>query len=165
MLAGYHDKYSRYEIEKKYLLSRLPKALPERYVDIQDTYLPNCSLRLRIERNCSGIVIGRKLTKKDKAPERGSTVSVITSLYLSEDDLKALGSLNGFTLNKRRHIYEDEKNRIVFDVFRGKLEGLILAEIEFKDERSCSNFEPPESEWREVTSNPNYSGGYLAVHS
>jgi len=162
MLAGHLGNYSRYEIEKKYLLKKLPTSLPEYYVDINDLYLFNSSLRLRIEKSSSGEIIGRKLTKKDKAPEKGPETNIITSLYLSEDDLNALENIKGSFVSKRRYIYEDEVSRVVYDEFKDKLTGLLIAEIEFKDYELCSKYKPKYSDWEDVTGNPKYSGGNLA---
>ena len=165
MLAGYLGNYSRYEIERKYLLRELPDSLPEYYVDIDDLYLKDSSLRLRVERSPSGEIVGRKLTKKDKAIDKGVETSVITSLYLSEGDLISLGQLNGATLMKRRYIQELPEQRVVYDVFHGELEGLIMVEVEFKDYEALSSFKPENSRWEEVTGNPDYSGGRLAFRS
>lgn len=162
MLAGYVGNYSRYEIERKFLLEKLPSILPEHYVDIHDIYLSNSSLRLRIERSPSGDVIGRKLTKKDRAPKKGKETNIITSLYLTESDLTSLGELSGASLIKRRFTLENESRRIVYDVFQDHLEGLIMAEVEFKNHESKLRFKPQCSSWQEVTGNPNYSGGSLA---
>jgi CYTH domain-containing protein len=165
MLAGYVGNYSRYEIEKKFLLKKLPESIPEHYVDIHDLYLQNSSLRLRVERLPNGNIVGRKLTRKEKAPEIGEEFSVITSLYLTENDLGALGQLNGFSLKKRRYIQEFSERRIVFDQFLGELEGLVIAEIEFRNSESLSNFVLADADWEEVTGNPEFSGGHLAFKS
>ncbi len=162
MLAGYVGNYSRYEIEKKFLLKKLPDALPEYYIDIHDHYLKNSSLRLRIERSPKGEIIARKLTRKERAPEMGVETSVITSLNLTENDLAALGQLNGSSLKKRRYILEFSDQRVVYDKFQGALEGLLLAEIEFKNFEVLSKFELNGADWEEVTGNPEYSGGNLA---
>ena len=162
MLAGYVGNYSRYEIEKKFLLNKLPDTLPETYIDIHDLYLKNSNLRLRIERSPSGEIIGRKLTRKESAPDEGLETSVITSLNLTENDLLALGQLNGSSLKKRRYILEFSDQRVVFDQFQGVLDGLILAEIEFKNYEALSKFELKYVDWEEVTGNPEYSGGSLA---
>ncbi len=163
MLAGDAGKYAKFEIEKKYLLAHLPKDVPNDFIEIQDKYLFNCSLRLRIERSSQGEIIARKLTKKDKAPEKDATISIITSLYLSENDFKALENLPGNLLRKRRYYREDDKNRFCFDVFVGPLTGLVLAEIEFLDETTCRGFSPKETDWIEVTHDQSYSGGILAA--
>lgn len=162
MLAGYIGNYSRYEIERKFLLKELPDLLPESYVDIQDLYLVNSNLRLRVEKSPSGEIIGRKLTKKDRAPDKGIETCVITSLYLSENDLISLGHLAGAVLSKRRYIVETSNRRTVYDVFQDELKGLIMAEVEFKDRESLSNYVLESSSWEEVTGNSDYSGGKLA---
>jgi CYTH domain-containing protein len=162
VLAGYVGNYSRYEIEKKFLLEKLPESLPEFYYEIHDHYLHDSNLRVRIEWSHSGEIVGRKLTKKEKAPEKGAETSVITTIYLTENELAALGQLNGYSLKKRRFIQEFSDRRIVYDEFQERLAGLILAEIEFKDYETLSQFEPVNSDWKDVTGNPKYSGGYLA---
>lgn len=164
LLAGYVGNYSRYEIEKKFLLKKLPDTLPESYIDIHDHYLINSSLRLRIERSPSGEIVGRKLTKKEKVPDMGAETSVITSLNLTENDLTALGQLNGSSLKKRRYTIESSDQRIVYDKFQGALEGLLLAEIEFINYEALSMFELNcvDRDWEEVTGKSEYSGGNLA---
>ncbi len=162
MLAGYVGNYSRYEIEKKFLLKELPEILPESYIDIHDHYLKNSNLRLRIERSNTGEIIGRKLTRKERATDLGAETSIMTSLNLTENDLLALGMLNGSSLKKRRYIEEFSERRIIYDQFQGELSGLVLAEIEFKSYEALSKFELNCSGWVEVTGNPEYSGGYLA---
>ena len=162
MLAGYLGNYSRYEIEKKYLLREVPKSLPDTFTEIHDLYLHNSSLRLRVETLPSGKVIGRKLTKKDRAPEKGCETSIITSLYLSENDFLALRALKGASIYKKRYMLESVERRVVYDLFQGKLEGLILVEVEFPDYDSLASFEPESANWEDVTGNPKYSGGNLA---
>jgi CYTH domain-containing protein len=165
LLAGRSGHYSRFEIERKFVLNEFPSDLPSDCVDICDTYLFDCSLRLRVETTANGVVIGRKLTKKESAQNISLQTSIITSLNLSEKDLAALGKINGYTLNKRRYIYENESNRVVYDRFFGKLAGLFLVEVEFLDQTSCNCFAPSNDDWQEVTGNPEYSGGRLAARN
>jgi CYTH domain-containing protein len=87
----------------------------------------------------------------------------MTTLYLSEADLAALGSMTGAVIEKRRYFVETEDNRISIDVFKGSLGGLILAEVEFKTEEARANY-ISQNDWIEVTSDINYSCGYLAFH-
>ena len=162
MLAGYLGNYSRYEIERKYLVTELPDFLPDTFTEIHDLYLKDSSLRLRVEKTSTGEVIGRKLTKKDRAPEKGPETSVITSLYLSENDLISLGELSGASIIKKRYSFEYSDRRVVYDVFQGGLTGLVLVEVEFQDFDSLSTFQPESTDWEDVTGNPKYSGGNLA---
>ncbi len=162
MLAGHTGNYARFEIEKKYLLKSAPANLPRTFNDIEDLYLPDSSLRLRIVKSESGDVISRNLTKKDKSPEGDPSISIMTSLYLTERDLSALGSLTGATIQKRRYIEGTERRRTSIDFFRGPFEGLILAEVEFKTTEDRDQYIPPDRGWVEVTGDPRYSCGYLS---
>jgi CYTH domain-containing protein len=101
------------------------------------------------------------LTKKEKAPGGSPSVSIMTSLYLSEGDLAALGPLRGVAIEKRRYSVETETSRTSVDFFRGPFEGLILAEVEFLTEDACNQFAPPPG-WTEVTGDPRYSCGQMA---
>jgi CYTH domain-containing protein len=163
MLAGYTGKYGRFEIERKFVLKLFPAGFSDEFQDLHDTYLPHSTLRLRIIRSPKGEVTGRNLTQKSKPPGSQDSVSIMTSLYLSEDDLSALGSLNGAVIEKRRYFVETESNRISIDVFKGLFHGLILAEVEFRSEQERDAYSPPE-EWAEVTGNRDYSCGFLAFH-
>ncbi len=58
---------------------------------------------------------------------------------------------------------ETEENRITVDVFKGELEGLILAEVEFKSDADRDGYSSPEG-WVEVTGRQDYSSGYMAFH-
>jgi CYTH domain-containing protein len=163
MLAGHSGNYARYEIEKKYLLKKLPDIMPDAFQDLSDLYLKESSLRLRIVKSSDGLVLSRNLTKKDKVDGRDPSISLMTSLYLSETDLASLGTLNGAIIAKRRYFQETETSRISIDIFKGAFEGLILAEVEFKTEEARDQFEAPK-DWTDVTGNQKYSCGFLAFN-
>ncbi len=163
MLAGHTGKYGRFEIERKFALKEVPQNFLGNFHDLHDTYLPNSSLRLRIVRSSSGEILSRNLTQKHKASEYDSTISIMTSIYLTEGDLDALGSLDGAIVEKRRYFHETENNRVTIDVFTGSLLGLVMAEVEFQNESARDNYVPPNN-WEEVTGNQNYSCGYLAFN-
>ncbi len=162
MLAGHTGKYGRFEIERKFVLKSVPEQFRE-FHDLHDTYLPDSSLRLRIARSANGEIISRNLTQKNKAPGLDPSVSIMTSLHLSESDLAALMPVKGAVIEKRRYFVETENNRIAVDVFKGKLEGLVLAEVEFKTDTDRDAYSAPEG-WVEVTGRQDYSCGYMAFH-
>lgn len=112
-------------------------------------------------KSSDGKLIGRNLTKKERASPEDPSISVMTSLYLSADDLQALGELKGAVIEKRRYFRENAESRTTFDVFGGNHVGLIIAEVEFLDEASRDRFQPP-IDWIEVTGVQRYSCGYLA---
>jgi CYTH domain-containing protein len=51
---------------------------------------------------------------------------------------------------------------IEIDVYRGVHEGLVVAEVEFPDEKSCAEFEAPDWFGAEVTGDQRYSNLKLA---
>lgn len=67
-----------------------------------------------------------------------------------------------------------EKQRWVFslggglvcelDVFKGELEGLIVAEVEFSCEEEAEKFAPPEWFGKEVTTDPKFTNAQLAFN-
>ena len=54
-------------------------------------------------------------------------------------------------------------NRVVeIDVYGGRHNGLVVAEVEFDDEESAKNFQPPDWLGDDVTGDPRYSNQLLA---
>ncbi len=51
---------------------------------------------------------------------------------------------------------------IEIDVYRGIHDGLVVAEVEFPDERSCAQFEPPDWMGTDVSGKRRYSNVALA---
>ena len=72
-----------------------------------------------------------------------------------------------FTQNKRieKHRYQLQQGPwiIEVDVFKGRLEGLILAEIEFPSLQAANDFTPPEWFGSEVTKLPIFKNKNLAL--
>jgi CYTH domain-containing protein len=54
------------------------------------------------------------------------------------------------------------KRTVEVDVYRGPLEGLVTAEVEFPDEESAREFRPPDWLGREVTGDERYKNESLA---
>ena len=67
-------------------------------------------------------------------------------------------------VEKTRYIIALDDCRIELDVFHGRHNGLILAEVEFADETSCDEFEAPEWFGQEVTEDSRYMNRNLAVN-
>ncbi|MDQ2919669.1 MAG: adenylate cyclase, partial [Verrucomicrobiota bacterium] len=68
----------------------------------------------------------------------------------------------GARLTKTRYDVPWKKSIIEIDVYHGSNEGLIVAEVEFPDEKSCCKFQPPAWLGEEVTSAGRYSNPLLA---
>ena len=156
-------KYARREIERRFLLRRPPAELAGRAADLRitDHYLPGTRLRLRrIESADGGVVL--KLGQKFRAPGQDALETTMTNLVLNESEYALLRTLGGTEVVEDRFIYLDRGRRYAVDLFRGRLEGLVLAEAEFESREWAAALPPPEFAAAEVTHDPRFTGGELA---
>ena len=73
--------------------------------------------------------------------------------------------IEGRLIEKRRYILPFGKYKIELDIFKGKLEGLIYAEVEFPSKEEAENFSAPEWFNRELTEEPGNSNADLALRN
>ncbi len=149
-------KYAQLELERRWLVdkAKLPSLeLPCKH--IEDSYLTNTRLRLRAVTDGPDAVY--KLCKK--YGKRGVTEAV-ANVYLSKREFELLNGLAGSKLEKRRYALPEG----ALDVFGGRLEGLVIFEVEFGSEREALSFTPPDFVTLEVTGFPEYEGASLAEH-
>lgn len=146
------------EIERKYLV----KHVPENYGSypchtIEQAYL------------CTGPVVRVRrdndeyyLTYKGK----GLLAREEYNLPLNEQAyLHLLSKADGIILTKKRYLIPLPGSchlTIEMDVFEGKYEGLVLAEVEFPTEEEAMAFEAPEWFGRDVTFSGEYQNSRLA---
>ena len=152
-------KYARHEHERRFLLAELPAGHPIRTVAIHDRYITNTRLRLRRwqQTKPSEEAPVFKLTQKVPAASGGS--GLITNTYLCESEYDVFATLPAAALSKTRHSIAP----LGVDVFAGELAGLLLAEIEFDTAEELQSFAVPEFAVAEVTGDPRFTGGQLAV--
>lgn len=156
-------KYAQFELERRWLLDRLPEPLqnsPE-YQLIEDRYINGTPLRLRRMSDASGEVTALKLTQKYQAPDQTAYATTITNFYLDEASYALLETLPAKILLKRRYKLQDGRFHFSIDQFSGPLDGLILAEIEQPDMDSLLAILHPTCALREVTEDPRFNGGNL----
>ena len=75
------------------------------------------------------------------------------------------GKIEGRLIEKRRYILPFGKYKIELDIFKGKLEGLIYAEVEFPSKEEAENFSAPEWFNRELTEEPGNSNADMALRN
>ena len=125
------------EIERKYLISELPDHL-EQYPHrtIEQGYLCTEPV-VRVRRDGEKYV----LTYKSK----GFLIREEYNLPLTRESyLHLINKADGRIITKERYcIPLDDNLTIELDIFKGDLEPLILAEVEFPDEDSAKAFIPP----------------------
>ena len=155
-------KYVWVERERRWLCANIPMHLVQRTEDITDLYVTGTRLRLREALPRDGGAPMRRLGRKaDVTP----STRLLTSLYLSQEEFALFSGLSGATLSKIRHYLRSPDGVVLsIDRFSGALDGLILAEAEFEDDAALTAFAMPDFALCEVTDDPRYGGGQLALH-
>jgi CYTH domain-containing protein len=145
------------EIERKFLVSGTGwrkradrgKAIRQAYLALTDAM----SIRVRIVGNAKGY-----LTLKS-AQVRTTRSEFEYAIPLKE--ARALMKMRtGRLIEKRRHVVRSGTARFEVDVFKGAHRGLVIAEIEFDNERA--QFDRPEWLGKEVTGEERYYNANLA---
>jgi CYTH domain-containing protein len=158
-------KYARIELERRFLLGGLPPGVDPAsgYRQLEDLYFPGTSLRLRRVTAPSGEVVELKLNQKLEHEPRISSHRIITSFYLGPADYRHLAQLRGARLAKRRYVWPWQGVRFGVDVFEGGLAGLVLASAEVESEAILASLPALPIAHVEVTAEPLFAGGTLAV--
>lgn len=147
------------EIERKYLVVAPPEDLSGQSSEaIRQGYLDReaggTSIRLR-QRGEAYV-----LTVKQGSGLRRAEVEVT----LGKAQFDALWPLTeGRRLSKTRYYLAHGAHTIECDVFHERLEGLVLAEVEFDSEQAAEAFQPPSWFGRDVTGEDAYGNHALAV--
>ena len=157
-------KYACLEVEYRYLLNRIPGDLPDTPKGwlITDHYFANTRLRLRHMKSFSGGENIYKLTQKYRSANQSAYETTITNIYLSEAEYHLLDALKGKLLKKRRYPYTLQNYALSLDVFEGRHQGLILAEMELETKAGVAELAFPSFVLKEVTEDPFFTGGNLA---
>lgn len=154
-----NSRFARPEWERRFLLEKFPLNVSvTRVVEIVDRYITGTRLRLRRMNDSDGLV-AFKLTQKVNDDAVGAFQGQLTTIYLSEPEYDVLAKLPACVLGKTRHSVPP----LGIDVFKNELTGLILAEAEFGSAVEAAAFEPPAFSFREVTTDPRFTGGSLAI--
>jgi len=146
------------EIERKFLLKQLPDQLRRsRHSIIEQGYLATESA-------------GRQVRLRKKGKTASLTFKVGRGAHREEREIKLSPKqfaalwpgTAGRRLRKVRYDIPWKNLLIEIDVYRGKHDGLVVAEVEFPDRVTCRRFKPPSWFGREVTGEKRYSNVRLA---
>lgn len=157
MKKNVSKKQAAREIERKFLIKRLPSRLNKFHHDaIAQGYLVvgpgGVQVRLR-----------KKGSVRSLAYKRGKGVREEREIRLSAEQFEALWPATaGRRLTKVRYDVPWKEHMIEIDIYRGRHDGLVVAEVEFDDEKSCAAFEPPDWLGADVTGRSKYSNITLA---
>ena len=147
------------EIERKFLIENPPETYKEfPFRQIEQAYLCTNPV-VRIRREDSSYYLTYKSKGLLSREEYNLPLTEASYLHLRE---KADGNI----LTKKRYLLPvigRPDLTIELDVFEGKFEGLILAEVEFASEDDAKAFVPPDWFSRDVTFSGEYQNSRLSM--
>ena len=158
-MAGRNKPRHNREIEKKFLVKRLPDNLKRwPHFIIEQGYLATepGGRQVRLRKRGKATSLTFKVGRGSHREER--------EIKLSPKQFAALwpGTV-GRRLRKVRYEISCEGLLIELDIYRGRHKGLVVAEVEFPDTASCQRFIAPWWFGREVTREKRYSNVRLAL--
>ncbi len=158
-MAGNNRTLHNREIERKFLVQWLPDNFKRaRHFVIEQGYLATESAgrQVRLRKRGKATSLTFKVGRGSHREEREVKVSPKQFATLWPGTA-------GRRLRKVRYEIPWEGLMIEVDIYRGRHEGLVVAEVEFPDTRSCRRFDPPWWFGREVTGEKRYSNVRLAL--
>ena len=154
------------EIERKFTIKSLPKNL-EQYEtkQIEQAYLCSGPV-VRIRRSNDDYILTYK-SKMDLEAQKHATARSCeeVELPLTKEAYEHLREkADGNIITKDRYLIPIEHGRkIELDIFKGYLDGLVFAEVEFESEEEAAAFCVPDWFLLDVTFDDRYSNRHLAV--
>lgn len=152
------DADAHREIERKFLVHKLPEDLA-RYPssEMSQGYLVSTDdglqVRLRKKREHYSLTYKRGLGNVREEREVSLTPEQFATLWPATE---------GKRLSKTRYEIPFGDRVVEIDLYGGKHEGLVVAEVEFDDEESAISFQLPDWLGDDVTGDPRYSNQLLA---
>lgn len=144
------------EIERKFLINKLPENLEVYpHKEFEQAYLCTAPV-VRVRREGEDYVLTYKSV--------GLMAREEYNLPLTQEAYEhLLGKADGIVITKTRYVIPEKNNlRIELDVFHGKHEGLMLAEVEFSSIEEASDYQPPEWFGEDVTMCGKYHNSNLS---
>lgn len=149
------------EHERTFLAKRIPpeaKRSPSK--EIIDIFLPtqerHPTLRLRRYGDTY------EITKKYPAGDDHRIMHEHNTPLSKEEFEELAHAVKGKRARKTRYYYDFEGKTWEFNVYHDDLQGLVVVEVEFADEKSMREFELPDFILEDVSQEEFLAGGYLA---
>jgi CYTH domain-containing protein len=145
------------EIERKFLVPELPPEVRSRAaMRIRQGYLSIEPAEVRVRSRDDRT---HELTVKSA----GGLTRTEVELALTPEQFEELWPLAQRSVEKSRTHYEVDGWTAEIDAYTGKLDGLVVVEIEFPSEADANAFTPPSWFGTEVTEDPRYRNAALAA--
>jgi len=142
------------EIERKFKVEALPEHLLGPGSAIQQGYLSVEPVEIRLRAQDGG----HELTVKSL----GALRRVEVALPVAPEQFDELWPLATAFVEKTRHRVEVGDAIAELDVYGGKLEGLLVVEVEFDSEEQAGRFTPPDWFGEELTEDSRFRTAALA---
>ena len=144
------------EIERKFLLKRMPDGLTDH---------PHEEIaRVTSERAACRCGCGRRAMCVPHLQTRQQDRARGTRGSAKRGQFDALWPATaGRRLTEIRYDIPWKEHTIEVDVYTGRHDGVVVAEVEFDDERTCRDFVPPDWIGEDVTGKSRYSNVMMAV--
>lgn len=155
-IAG-EGRYAHVEREQRWVASEIPPQA-RHPIAIVDVYLTGTRLRLRRMQAGEDVVL--KLAQKVRPQPQSPELVKLTNMYLTQREYDTIARLGGAELRKTRWRMLVEGRRGAVDRFEGRLEGLVLVEVELDPDEP--RLPRPAFAGADVTDDDRFSGGYLA---
>jgi CYTH domain-containing protein len=152
------------ELERTFLAKELPENLSDfSFKEMIDLYIPEDSLHpvMRIRKNGDKY----EITKKEPTEGADSSVQREQTIILEKDEFETLLRVGGKKVSKDRYLYKIDNYNAEIDIFKDNLAGLVLVDVEFKNEEDKDDFKMPDFCLIEVTQEKFLAGGMLAGKS
>ena len=148
------------EIERKYRPPEVPSWVEEcRSEEIEQGYLALAGdgTEVRLRRRGGRMLLTAKVGMGETRVER--------EIELEDEQFEALWPLTeGRRIRKTRYLVSHEGLTVEVDRFKGDLEGMLLAEIEFDSAEASAEFQAPSWLGLDVTGDERYANASLAVN-
>lgn len=151
------------EIEKKFLVKEIPFELDKlEKEEIEQGYL--CiKPTVRIRKSNNEYFLNYKWKNKN-IEDINAIHNIEYEMPLTKENYEhLLSKVDDYMIIKTRYIVPLEDGHTVeLDIFKGNLEGLMFAEIEFKDDNDVSSFIMPEWLGKDITTDKFYDNTLLS---
>lgn len=151
------------EVEKKYLIKTLPEALTryQKY-EIEQAYISH-KPTIRVRKKDDEYILTIK-SKRGIKEANGVLVNQETEILLLEEEyLELLKNTKGNIVKKTRYLVPLEDGKMAeLDIFKGKLSGLVFAEVEFQSVEEAISFLPPSWFGRDISEDGRYRNTELS---
>ena len=158
------------EIERKYLVSRLPKDIDQyEHYEIEQAYLcTSPTLRIRRMGDCSILTVKERVVVADTSAihnrEEEFTLSATSYQRLLEKCDSGRVGKTRYRIDLCKLMDNESYRGLIaeVDVFHGRHKGLMLVEVEFPNTETANSFVPPDWFGEDVSTNPCYRNSFLA---